>query len=458
MADGRGRMEAFTKTGRWWLPTDPERAVFGTLEFSPDEGTSLKLSGAFADEMDPNASVSPPIIVGVASDGTPITLTEAQCKHREMGFGAEGARCLEEYDCRRAFLGHRFASPDELTFPVARVEFSRLADWVARSGLSIDLDGRVLRVSYSHPEPLRAAVPGAVVRLITNMFQNSKLGEVSMSETVALEITTDRPLEVDEWERRFLRPLQNLVTLVTDGSNRMVSARFTVPSDDANEPPAIEVHMYRGPAIARSGERRSEPLFRVPDIAEDFEAVVGKWLQVHEELRSVCNSYFAVRQAPFCYTNDRFLTAVYAVEQYHRRRFPGEDVPKTEHKKRLAAILEAAPTGQKRWLKEKLAWSNEKSLARRLTELLALHPLVTAGPAEKAEVDGGATFVQQVVRTRNYMVHGSERKGVTKTGAGMARLAEILLLILESCLLSEIGIADERQASWFSRSNRYPFA
>jgi hypothetical protein len=457
MADGRGRMEAFTRTGRWWVPTDPERTVFGTLEFSPDDGTSLKLSGAFVDEIGPDASFSTPIIVGVANDGTPITLTEAQCIHREMGFGAEGARCLEEYHCRRAFLGHRFGSPDDLTFPIARVEFSRLADWVARSGFTVDLDGRVVRVSYSHPEPLRAAVPGAVIKLTTNMLQNSKLGEISMLETVALEITTDTPLEVDEWERRFLRPLQNLVTLVTDGSNRTVSARFRVPSDDPNEPPAIEVHMFRGPAIARSDERRGEPLCHLSDIAEDFEAVVGNWLQVREELRSVCNAYFAVRQAPFSYTNDRFLTAVYAVEQYHRRRFPGEDIPKTEHKKRLGAILEAAPAGQKKWLREKLAWSNERSLASRLTELLTLHPLVTAGPTEKAEIADGATFVQQVVRTRNHMVHGSERKGVAKTGAGMARLAEVLLLILESCLLGEIGIADDRQASWFSQSNRYPF-
>ena len=42
------KMEPFTCHGHWWLPSDPNRKVAGILTYSPIEGISLDLKGAFS--------------------------------------------------------------------------------------------------------------------------------------------------------------------------------------------------------------------------------------------------------------------------------------------------------------------------------------------------------------------------------------------------------------------------
>jgi hypothetical protein len=88
-----------------------------------------------------------------------------------------------------------------------------------------------------------------------------------------------------------------------------------------------------------------------------------------------------------------------------------------------------------------------------LAELLAQYPTLMRDPMQHAASEDGVPFVQRVVRTRNYMVHGSDRKGVAKSGIDLVRLAETLLFIIEVCLLAELGIDEQRQIEWFSRGN-----
>ena len=68
------------------------------------------------------------------------------------------------------------------------------------------------------------------------------------------------------------------------------------------------------------------------------------------------------------YMEHRFLSIVQALEGYHRRRFPGQDLTTEQHRARLDAIIGAAPAEHRKWLSEKLAYSNEVSQRKRLRE------------------------------------------------------------------------------------------
>jgi hypothetical protein len=74
---------------------------------------------------------------------------------------------------------------------------------------------------------------------------------------------------------------------------------------------------------------------------------------------------------PSKYLDLNFLTLVQAVEAYHRRANDETDKPPGEHAARMKAILDATPAEHRDWLEEKLRYSNELSLRRRLKLLFA---------------------------------------------------------------------------------------
>jgi hypothetical protein len=61
--------------------------------------------------------------------------------------------------------------------------------------------------------------------------------------------------------------------------------------------------------------------------------------------------------------------SVFALESYHRIRVRSEELPQEEHRQRVKRILDAAGEGDRKWLEEKLRWSNELTFRTRLKEL-----------------------------------------------------------------------------------------
>jgi hypothetical protein len=92
-----------------------------------------------------------------------------------------------------------------------------------------------------------------------------------------------------------------------------------------------------------------------------------------------------------------------AAETFHRRRLGGCSLPETEHQKRLNEVLAGAGS-HRRWLEDKLQYSNELSLRKRLQELLRRVPPVTADL-----VKNKSKFVQLALYTRNYLTHFDRR-------------------------------------------------
>ena len=61
---------------------------------------------------------------------------------------------------------------------------------------------------------------------------------------------------------------------------------------------------------------------------------------------------------------------------YHRRTTGALDLPEDEHEKRMEAILRAVPEEHKGWLTEKLRYSNELNLRKRIKHIFDEHPQI----------------------------------------------------------------------------------
>jgi hypothetical protein len=227
------------------------------------------------------------------------------------------------------------------------------------------------------------------------------------------------------------------------------------PRGTAKEP--IELYF----AFARNPKPPDKPLhpglipFTLQEIAPRLGDVAQAWFDRYEIVRSAFDLYFGTLYSPLLFLDQKFIGYVQAIEAYDRHRRPdATQRPEKQHQERLAAILASAPNSRTRgWLKSKLKWSNELSLAERLTHVLS------ACPATSERILLGQPvpdFIQSLVDTRNYNTHYTkqlEDKALKSRGLLVATLQ--LRAILEMAFLRELGFTCDEITASLDRSRRF---
>ena len=157
-------------------------------------------------------------------------------------------------------------------------------------------------------------------------------------------------------------------------------------------------------------------------------------------------SIFGTLYNPSKYLDFNFLALVQAVEAYHRRASDETDQPPVEHEARIKAILDAAPPAHRDWLDQKLTYSNELSLRRRLKLLFTqfsslLEDLV---PDRKATISA-------IYDNRNYLTHYDPAlKGRAATGARLLLMVEVLKFLLQASFCANSDCRKPRSQEFVS--------
>jgi hypothetical protein len=178
------------------------------------------------------------------------------------------------------------------------------------------------------------------------------------------------------------------------------------------------------------------------DIAPNFQEVLKTWFDCHARLKPVLDLYFAVLSNWVLTDQSRFLFLAQALEVYHARSnlFSSNETTEEKHQHRLEAILANAPSPKyRKWLEYRLKFSNQKSLGRRIEEILKHHHIESCQLTAKIP-----DFGEKVLASRNYYTHYSKKTfegGFVASGLELRRLVYALIYLLQICMLKEIGIA-----------------
>jgi hypothetical protein len=180
-------------------------------------------------------------------------------------------------------------------------------------------------------------------------------------------------------------------------------------------------------------------LFTFKDVSEDFGSFLRNWFTKAELLEPVYDLYFGTLYNPGQYLTNQFLNLVQAIESYHRRTVGNNELPEEDHRIRIAEILITTPANHKEWLKEELKWSNELSLRKRLKSMLKSCPEALRNAIENEDL-----FINRTIDTRNYWTHfdPSLKEKVAEKGE-LYKLTSLLGMLLQSCLLKELGFSSE---------------
>lgn len=202
-------------------------------------------------------------------------------------------------------------------------------------------------------------------------------------------------------------------------------------------------------------------LFSFRDVKEQFEELLSLWERNSKELELIIDLYLRLTYIPKRHINDFFLSLAQAMEAFHSLahdgRYLNKKVYKTVVRKRLEEAVNSIPDSisleseegsldlreYKRILKEeKLSHLNNYSLRERLEEIISEYSSCLPDNFF-ASLEEQNEFLKKIRKTRNYLTHlSSEEDEYVASGQVLLALSRKLKVLLEVCLLKQLGLKD----------------
>jgi len=445
--------------GEWWLPGEPDKKLPGTLFFSPEKGLSLELQGLFKDEKAlllelqalQNGEIYKPaaygLVLGFSLSGTKITLRNCSGVFSRLHYpGIHETTFAAEV----GFIGAHFLQPEEIKFQGIKVRYDYLDEWIDLRVLDFPcgFPGMSGTIKYETPEPIEVELGNGIrVVLGVNVDTSLTVGkEFSVRRKSFVAVEPEDGLSFEE-VRKYIRAFQRLLALFVGRPvyPLEVSAEaLTVAGEARSYTPVDVIYQYRVAPPPAGGRREFTRLsgvwcpYRL--IEGRIESVARNWIEKSERLGPVYDLFFSTVYSGNTDLEFRLLSLVAALEVYHRRTMRNEEVPREEHEKRLNEILSSVPDQHREWLEERLRYSNEPRLRKRIKEI---YDSLSGIRYVAQRIPKRDDFVNKVVTTRNYLAHYNHSlEESALRGGELHSLVANLEFLIRLCLLREVGFAD----------------
>lgn len=436
-------MKEIEYKGIWWLPGNEENYISGILKFNSDEGAHLELIGQLAGY----ENLETDIIIGKTSNGTNITLYK--CFEINKTFSSNGFPTTIIF-ANMIFEGVQFNSEEDIKFNEVSCHFSNLDEWAWMNAINIDmLPDNELEIKYKLPEKLRVDISEEYTVEIYPKAQTPRRSivqkEANIIQKIYVKVINKKNNSFEELKGK-LQHVQHFISL---GIGEPIAVMEVIGETEANKeefdgkflyPKVTMYYCIKQPSKAYKTILPLHMLFNLRHIKDEFEVVLSKWFSKEEILKPVFNLYFGTLYNSHMYLEQKFSNLIQAIESYHRRSKINTEIDPDDHKKRINSIIESTDNKYKEWLGNRLTYSNEPSLRRRLNDLIdECNKLINISSSKEKK-----SFVSKVCDTRNYFTHYDVSLTYKAAkGVELLHICRKLKIILEFNLLLEIGFSSE---------------
>ena len=425
--------DTFTIEGHWWFPSNPSLVIPGILTHSPSE-IKLHLMGVLTNETTFVEQFENEIILGLSTDGKPITLHKCSGIHYEFT-GTEFS--TSDYIVVFIFIGKHFSSRAEIQFKQIHLHLTHFDEWLRRSGFQSS-GSNPFSISYSLPETIKFQLNNqfslSISFVVTSNRESVGEREEGVKQRAYFTVESNETVSFFSYEPILfdIKKFLSLACLHPVFPTQMVSS-YPITENIPN----TEIFFSHPTMPDKIPEIHfSKMLFTFNDISNNLQQFFQNWINHREILEPIHNLYFATIYNAHTYLDQKFLQLSHALESYHRRTSNETEKSPQDHQTLLDDILSSVPDSHKEWLEGKLQHSNEISLRKRLKRLLEQFPFVLEG-YEHSQGD----FVNFIVDTRNYLTHYSNisAKANLDDHDGLYTTCKYMELLIESCLLLTLG-------------------
>lgn len=434
-----------TLKGSWFFPDKQDQAQSGTFFYSREEGCYIEVIGEYEDFYTSiTSSRLHEIILGLTVDGKEITLVG--CLKRNHRTNINGVT-VSRYDANYAFIGKHYNNKECINFNTIKASICDLEDWIGVYGLNVlNINPSERKVNMEYQLPGNIIYQGTNEKSIffefnCNFTQYKNTSKAEIIQTSFIGINTVSPWPFIKILNQFFR-LHKFISIAYYDSPHIKNVFLEDKNDENNnssQSQQIEL-LYTDNYFNenyREGMRLYKFLFTYDDIKINFPTIIKGWFELYDKSRWAINlmiELLLIRRSPL---ELKFTTAIQAVETFHRNVFGGQDLSEVEHEIRMKKIFENVPEQYKKWLKEKLNYSNELGLRKRLRDIY------DATPIEITEriIKNPKHFINDIVTTRNYFTHyDNEMKDKIMHRNEIAKAVDKLKVLLLCSILKEIGL------------------
>lgn len=449
--------EDVTIKGLWWLPSKPEKELSGEITYGLTTGARLSLLDHFFDVAKRDRFT----VWGMTAKGKPITLFD--CYTRNLTVHIFGARVAEVSSYFWVVGGH-FNTPEEMKFAKVTAELSHLHEWAWTTGLSgaqtADKQWQVIQKMLpdislgSHSD---FAIALAFIGRISPGY-----GSWNLSEDCFFTIATQNLTPYEAFED-VIHQFQHFVALGVAQPVYVLSvtARIDKPEHVIHGQSIYEeFEIFRKLSFGGDSKGSLTPhdmQFCLGDLTPNASACLELYFEKYQLLKPVYDLYFSTLYNPDMYVNQRFLALGHAIEAYHRAFVGGKYQSNDKYRNGLLkALWNAIPQNIdadfRASLKNKLKYLHEFSLRKRIQDICGKFSTVI-----KPFLGESGQFAAAVADQRNMLTHPdstAEEQPSETDWSNVWLMSEQLSLLLEVCLLHEIGFADESIAKLLIKNRR----
>lgn len=432
--------------GVWFLPHKPKAEISGELTITEDEGYFLDLLGHFPGPHDLNKKIE--IILGYTSNGEEITLIDNYIK--QFRLGVPGFPTCE-FLCNKIVIGGHFKQYSEIKLRNVDVRIKSLSNWLGVYGfkpISIDKNRlATFQINYDIPDKIDFEIDEKFSGQF-NFFVTTGIGhlvpEMRITQTTAIRFQANELASVDEY-LELIFAFQSFLALAFFKYPIIESIESEDNSSDDTERNTRKLKFLFNTKF-NNDKDIADFLFRYSDISEKINEILKKWFGLFKNIRPVVGGLIYSFEKNNGAPEFSFLNVVQSLETLHRRIRSNCLLDKEEFKIKMTEITNGIPDKYKKWVIEKLQYSNEPTLLDRLKEILHELPFIL----KEKLFDDEKVFLRRIKDTRNYYVHYSKHleKNALKDAA-LFYATEKLKVILVAFLLKELSILNEEFTSEF---------
>lgn len=443
---------SFELKGEWFLPNNKEQRISGNLNFNPNIGVRLELSGDFKEaNILKGRKEDFDIILGITSDNKKITLYRCSETSHSKNFGENRIIELTNYTVLYMFKGIHASCKEELMFNKISARIFNLDEWLGIFGLSkytmpSEENEYTIDINYKLPTKIKFEIDATTTgcfNFIINypVMLGSFTKKIHLNQFAKLEFDFRKGLDIYE-AINYLSSFQSFLTFALYESTAIKS--IEVYSDqylDEYEPDKyaqVPIEVFYKPFSNGNVElkHRMFMLFTYKSIQKEFPSIIKKWYS-NKELLGSCIDLVFEQFHNKRFSENTFLNLAQAAETFHVRLYNHTKMPKDDYKKMKDEILSATPPLYHKWLNEQFNFGNNLNLHNRLSELVDKY----SNSIIDKMISDKDLFIKQIKDSRNYYTHYSkslEKKALK--GNELYYLTKKLQILLVCAFLIEIGI------------------
>jgi len=436
----------FVKAGHFWLPSNKDQKIPGTLKISESGDTELELMGLFGESRSlfPNAIRIGRINGKIESEG-PVTLDN--CHYTTRVRSSTISRSIIYVN--RVFLGAHFGDNEPIMISGLRFSVEGLDEWLAISGIKTKhWKNRSTSIKFDPLKSIKLKLSNEINLSFTFEWTISQESffQSKIEQKASIKLESKSLVELNDLTKlafvlnTFLCfALNEIVTI--SGPVIITSSKIKHKLSGSKELEVPIKVIY--PSLPYSNRNPvvnwHSMLFGYPNVSDILADILQKWLVSYETSGPAYNLYIYSKSGIHRFADSNFLSLAQGIETFHRRNSTETDKPDAEFKALLSKILASCDKSTQEWLKGKLEHANQISFRTRLKRLM--EPFKTYFGTDKDR----KKLIDDILNTRNYLTHYDPR--LEEKACSGDRLIEIndrLEGLFQLFFLSVIGFPNDK--------------